>query len=145
MKKLILVTCFFSATLLGDSIDSTQYKFTIYPELVGLGGLLSMNLEYTLGDYTVRAGIGMLDRETQLYPLAIYKVIGKGRNRAELGTGLFIGDGGKNNLGLGLVGALHWRKESRNGQKFRRIGINIGMLTMGWPLIIPTLGWGIKF
>ena len=141
----IIITCLFIATLLGDDIDSTQYKFSIYPELVGLGGVPSLSLEYTLGDFTVRAGLGMIDRETPLYPMAIYQVIGKGRSRAELGIGLFIADGGKDNWGLGAVGALHWRKESRDGQMFRRIGINVGMLTMGWPLILPTLGWGIKF
>ena len=62
MKKLILLICLFIATLLGDDIDSTQYKFDIYPELVGLGGVPSLSLEYTLGNFTIRAGIGMIDR-----------------------------------------------------------------------------------
>ena len=54
MKKLILITCLFSVTLLGDGIDSTQYKFTIYPELVGLGGLPSINIEYLIEDYSIK-------------------------------------------------------------------------------------------
>ena len=170
MKKLILITCLFIATLLGDDIDSTQYKFAIYPELVGLGGVPSLSLEYFVyipkwsdnsissvasGNYSIRFGMGIVGASGIIaYPMAIYKVIGKGRSRAELGVGLFIGyitenarfEFSENYFGLGYVGALHWRYESKNERMFGRVGLNLGsMLTHNWPIFLPTLGWGIKF
>ena len=171
MKELILIACLFIATLLGDDIDSTQYKFAIYPELVGLGGVPSLSLEYFVyipkwsdnsissvasGNYSIRFGMGIVGASGIIaYPMAIYKVIGKGRSRAELGAGLFISyitenvrlhSYGGDDFGLGYVGALHWRYESKNERMFGRVGLNLGsMLTHNWPIFLPTLGWGIKF
>ena len=105
MKKSILITCLFSATLLGDGIDSTQYKFTIYPELVGLGGLPSINIEYIIEDYSIRSGIGMIVMAANTYPIAIYRTFGKD----EIGVGLFIADGGSG-MQIGVVAAYNWKK-----------------------------------
>ena len=138
MKKLIFITCLFSATLLGDGIDSTQYKFTIYPELVGLGGLPSINIEYIIEDYSIRGGIGMIVMAADTYPIAIYKTFGKD----EIGVGLFIADGGSG-MQIGVVAAYNWKKKSNWGT-FRRIGILGGFSNMS-PIIIPTLGWGFNF
>ena len=138
MKKFIFITCFFNASLLGDSIDSTQYKFTIYPELVGLGGFPSINIEYLIKDYSIRAGYGMIVMAADTYPIAIYRTFGKD----EIGVGLFIADGGSG-MQIGVVAAYNWKKKSNWGT-FRRIGILGGFSNMS-PIIMPTLGWGFNF
>ena len=138
MKKIIFITCLFSATLLGDGIDSTQYKFTIYPELVGLGGLPSINIEYIIEDYSIRGGIGMIVMAANTYPIAIYRTF----EENEIGVGLFIADGGIG-MQIGVVAAYNWKKKLNWGM-FSRIGILVGFSNMG-PIIMPTLGLGLNF
>ena len=144
MKKLIFILIFNISILLAVENENSEYQFTLYPEFVGLGAMPSISLEYNFNNYALRVGFGRIDNETPTYPVAIYRVFGKNRNRVELGTGLFIADGGTVNWGIAVVGAIHWRKESESRQMFRRVGINLGTY-YGFPLIIPTLGWGIKF
>ena len=145
MKKLIFILIFNISILLAVENENSEYQFTLYPEFVGLGAMPSISLEYNFNNYALRVGFGRIDNETPTYPVAIYRVFGKNRNRVELGTGLFIADGGPANCGKAVVVAIHWRKESNSRRMFRRVGINLGMLEIGFPLIMPTLGWGIKF
>ena len=141
MKKLILITCLFSANLLGDGIDSTQYKFTIYPELIGLGGLPSINLEYpTNNDYIIRFGIGMVVLQAITFPVSIYKINDYGKKKTEIGIGIF----NANFSQIGIAGIYNSRKESKDKKRFKRIGIVCGITTGGF-VVLPTFGWGFNF
>ena len=138
MKKLILITCLFIATLLGDDIDSTQYKFSIYPELVGLGGIPSINIEYNINDYSVRAGIGMLIFLGNIYPIAIYRTYGIN----EIGLGLMFWD----DTSIEVM-ATYNLKIKWNRRIFTRLGIIGGYSEplYGGFGILPTVGFGFNF
>ena len=156
MKKLILIACLFIATLLGDDIDSTQYKFAIYPELGGLG-IMSINLEYFVytpkwsdnsissiasGNYSIRFGMGIAGASGVItYPISIYKIIGEQRNKLEIGIGSVLA------IDEDTIGALglNWKYESKSGRIFSRIGI-VHFINQPKENIkyLPTIGLGIK-
>ena len=147
MKKLILITCLFSATLLGDGIDSTQHKFTIYPELVGLGGVPSINIEYNINNYSIRAGIGMIIMQAIIHPIAIYSTYGIN----EIGLGLmYVDDGTGQRWSIGAM-ATYNLKIKWNKRRFARLGISggynkpfFGHGNSGFG-ILPTVGFGFNF
>ena len=156
MKKLILITCLFIATLLGDDIDSTQYKFAIYPELGGLG-IMSINLAYFVytpkwsdnsissiasGNYSIRFGMGIAGASGVItHPISIYKIIGEQRNKLEIGIGSVLA------IDEDTIGALglNWKYESKSGRIFSRIGI-VHFINQPKENIkyLPTIGLGIK-
>ena len=146
MKKLIIITCLFIATLLGDDIDSTQYKFSIYPELVGLGGIPSINIEYNINDYSLRAGIGVLIFAGIIYPIAIYRTYGIN----EIGLGLMFWD----DTSIEVM-ATYNLKIKWNRRIFTRLGIIGGYSETLYGLsnsgelvnfgILPTVGFGFNF
>ena len=139
MKLLLFVFC--SSYLFSNVIDSTQYKLTVYPELIGLGGLPSINIEYPLGDYSIRAGVGMVVAQAITTPVAIYKINDRGRSKRELGLGLFIAMPEE----IAIAVLLNWRTDSKDRRKFKRVGIIFGLNDGGYPIILPTLGWGFNF
>ena len=53
MKKLIFINIVLFSFAFTNSKDSTNFKYTIYPELVGLGGAPSINIEYNINDYSL--------------------------------------------------------------------------------------------
>ena len=138
MKKLIFILYMLATTLFGDGIDSTQHKFTIYPELAGLGGAPSINIEYNIYDYSIRAGIGMIIMQGIIYPIAIYRTYGIN----EIGLGLMFWD----DTSIEVM-ATYNLKIKWNRRIFTRLGIIGGYSEplYGGFGTFPTVGFGFNF
>ena len=52
MKKLLIIALLFAGY--GFSFDIKSSNFTIYSEIVGLGGLPSLNIEYPKNKFNIR-------------------------------------------------------------------------------------------
>ena len=147
MKKLIFIIYILFTTLFGEVIDSKQHKSTIYPELVGLGGVPSINIEYNINDYSIRAGIGMIIMQAIIHPIAIYRTYGIN----EIGLGLmYMDDGTGQRLSIGTMGTYNL-KIKWNKRIFTRFGISggynksfFGHSNSGFG-ILPTIGFGFNF
>tara|TARA_Y100000588_G_C13651325_1_gene668088 strand:- start:63 stop:509 length:447 start_codon:yes stop_codon:yes gene_type:complete len=145
-NKLILITCLFIANLLGDDIDSTKFKFAIYPELIGLGGTSSINIEYPINNnYIVRFGLGMLDQgekegQAITLPIAIYKIDTSKNIKRQKGLGIYTVIPSE----LGIVGIYNFRFEPTNNS-FIRIGWIGGITFEIYPITLPIIGFGFKF
>ena len=145
MKKLIFILMV-ATTLFGDGIDSTQHKFTIYSELVGIGGAPSINIEYNIYDYSIRAGIGMIIMQAIIHPIAIYSTYGIN----EIGLGLMFWD----DTSIEVM-ATYNLKIKWNRRIFTRLGIIGGYSETLYGLsnsgelanfgILPTVGFGFNF
>ena len=141
MKKIIIIISLLISNLLGLSIDSTQFKFTIYPELIGLGGIPSINLEYpTDNGYIVRFGLGMVIMQAITTPVSIYKINHRNSKKTEIGVGIF----NANFSQIGIAGIYNTRKESKNKKRFKRIGFIFGITNRDL-IFLPTFGWGFNF
>ena len=147
MKKLIFINIVLFSFAFTNSKDSTNFKYTIYPELVGLGGIPSINIEYNINDYSLRAGIGILIMSGIIYPIAIYRTYGIN----EIGLGLmFVNDGTGQRSSIGAM-AIYNLKIKWNKRRFARLGISggynkpfFGHGNSGFG-ILPTLGFGFNF
>ena len=147
MKKLIFINIVLFSFAFTNSKDSTNFKYTIYPELVGLGGIPSINIEYNINDYSLRAGIGMLIFAGIIYPIAIYRTYGIN----EIGLGLmYMDDGTGQRLSIGAMGTYNL-KIKWNKRIFTRLGISggynkpfFGHSNSGFG-ILPTVGFGFNF
>ena len=147
MKKFIFIIYILVTTLQGEGIDSKQHKLTIYPELVGLGGAPSINIEYNINDYSIRAGIGMIIMQAIIHPMVIYKTYGIN----EIGFGLmFMEDGTGQDHSIGTMGSYNL-KIKLNKRIFIRLGISggnnkafFGYKNSGYGTL-PTIGFGFNF
>ena len=137
----------FSLLLIGilfSQDENNNFTFIIYPELVGVGGAPSINIEFPVSEYSIRVGVGMVVMQAELYPNIIYKSTGKTRSKSEIGARLiFIDDGDE--MDIGLVSSMNWKKVSKSGYSFRRLGIALGFTINGYPIIMPTIRWGFNF
>ena len=150
MKKLIFINIVLFSFAFTNSKDSTNFKYTIYPELVGLGGIPSINIEYNINDYSLRAGIGMLIFLGNIYPIAIYRTFGIN----EIGLGLVYVDGGTYETSIDVM-ATYNLKIKWNRRIFTRLGIIGGYSETLYGLsnsgelanfgILPTVGFGFNF
>ena len=146
MKKLIFINIVLFSFAFTNSKDSTNFKYTIYPELVGLGGIPSINIEYNINDYSLRAGIGMLFFAGIIYPIAIYRTYGIN----EIGLGLMFWD----DTSIEVM-ATYNLKIKWNRRIFTRLGIIGGYSETLYGLsnsgelanfgILPTVGFGFNF
>ena len=147
MKKLLLLSILLATILFGNGIDSTRHKLTIYPEYVGLGGVPSINIEYNINDYSIRAGVGMIIMQAIIHPMVIYKTYGIN----EIGFGLmFMEDGTGQGHSIGTLGAYNL-KIKLNKRIFIRLGISggnnkafFGYKNSGFGTL-PTIGFGFNF
>ena len=100
----------FSLLLIGilfSQDENNNFTFIIYPELVGVEGVPSINIEFPVSEYSIRVGVGMVVMQAELYPIIIYKSTGKSRSKSEIGAGLiFIDDGDE--MDIGLVSSMNW-------------------------------------
>ena len=114
------------------------FKYTIYPELVGLGGIPSINIEYNINDYSLRAGIGVLIFAGIIYPIAIYRTYGIN----EIGLGLMFWDDPSIEVMATYNLKIKW-----NRRIFTRLGIIGGYSEhfYGGFGILPTVGFGFNF
>ena len=142
MKKLIFINIVLFSFAFTNSKDSTNFKYTIYPELVGLGGIPSINIEYNINDYSLRAGIGMLIFLGNIYPIAIYRTFGIN----EIGLGLVYVDGGTYETSIDVM-ATYNLKIKWNRRIFTRLGIIGGYSEplYGGFGTFPTVGFGFNF
>ena len=138
MKKLIFINIVLFSFAFTNSKDSTNFKYTIYPELVGLGGMPSINIEYNINDYSLRAGIGMLIFLGNIYPIAIYRTYGIN----EIGLGLMFWD----DTSIEVM-ATYNLKIKWNRRIFTRLGIIGGYNEpfFGGFGALPTVGFGFNF
>ena len=138
MKKLIFINIVLFSFAFTNSKDSTNFKYTIYPELVGLGGIPSINIEYNINDYSLRAGIGMLMFAGIIYPIAIYRTYGIN----EIGLGLMFWDDTSSEVMATYNLKIKW-----NRRIFTRLGIIGGYseLFHGGFGTVPTVGFGFNF
>jgi len=140
MKKTILTFIIILSCLFSNDKTTINNDRTIYPELIGLGGLPSINLEQqTKNNYILRYGIGMIVGQAITFPLAIYKIDSSKKNKREKGIGLFIVPFDE----IGIVGIYNWRFEPSK-KLFIRIGWIGGISLNMYPIMLPTLGFGIK-
>tara|TARA_X000001036_G_scaffold312234_1_gene290809 strand:- start:128 stop:565 length:438 start_codon:yes stop_codon:yes gene_type:complete len=144
MKKLLLLSILLATILFGNGIDSTRHKLTIYPEYVGLGGVPSINIEYNINDYSIRAGVGMIIMQAIIYPIAIYRTYGIN----EIGVGLNYMD---SSLGKSMGAGFGYNLKKGNKRVFTRLGILVmhqrdlfGDKYYGFG-ILPTFGFGFNF
>ena len=138
MKKLIFINIVLFSFAFTNIKDSTNFKYTIYPELVGLGGIPSINIEYNINDYSLRAGIGMLFFAGIIYPIAIYRTYGIN----EIGLGLMFWD----DTSIEVM-ATYNLKIKWNRRIFTRLGIIGGYSEplYGGFGTFPTVGFGFNF
>ena len=148
MKKLLIIALLFAGY--GFSFDIKSSNFTIYSEIVGLGGLPSLNIEYPKNKFNIRYWLSIIySRKAITLPIAINKIYGSGKQKQELGIGLFSvipyanQISVKNKSEIGIVGLFNYRREPDKGS-FRRIGLILGYSSLGNVIFLPTLGWGIN-
>ena len=136
----------FSLLLIGilfSQDENNNFTFIIYPELVGVGGAPSINIEFPVSEYSIRVGVGMVVMQAELYPIIIYKSTGKTRSKSEIGAGLiFIDDGDE--MDIGLVSSMNWKKVSKSGPylKVDRAHLNSPCLTYQTGLLRTALRHG---
>ena len=146
MKNLLLIPFLFLSILIADNKefennkDSTNFKYVIYPELIGLGGLPSISIEKPVKNNSIlRFGLGMVFGQAITIPISIYKIDNSKRVKREKGFGLFFAPFDE----IAVVGIYNLRFEPTK-DSFIRLGWIGGISLNIYPVILPTVGFGIK-
>ena len=91
MKNSMLISLVFLSILIANDKDSTDFKYAIYPELIGLGGLPSISIEKPIKNNSIlRFGLGMVFAQAITIPVSIYKIDNSRKVKREKGYGLFF-------------------------------------------------------
>lgn len=125
MKKALLVFTFLIACNYCYSQED-RLKNAFYVEIVGNGGLYSLNYEYQSSNKTVaRIGISLLP-EAVVVPITFGKLIGKSKDLLELGAGityLRYSSGGIDDGSVAFLGGvIGYRYEKPDSKFLFRIG-----------------------
>jgi hypothetical protein len=140
INKLILILLLSLSTLIASNKDSTGFKYAIYPELIGLGGLPSISIEKPMDNNSIlRFGLGMIVGQAITTPISIYKIDNSKRVKREKGFGLLIAPFSE----IAIVGIYNLRFEPTKNS-FIRLGWIGGISLNIYPVMLPTIGFGIK-